>query len=149
MPRERINYPAIRTITPLRDDEGNPDGWAQGWDQPGIPIDEGTTREPSAVLSVAWTSSKHDGDDGTPDGGYMQFVMDVSEDEVLRAADRIRKNRLIEIDPDTVPEDTVLAQVEYFPATVQFESVALSRRDAQKMIATTRRARNAVFGVDE
>ena len=151
MPKEQINTPARRTIIPMRDDEGNPAGWAQGWDDPMVANPEGTIVEPTAVLSVTWTRGHID--EETPDGAWMQFAFQISADEVLRKADQIRHNReltrLQPLDPAELPEGMLAAIVEYPAEVVTFETIAITRHEAQKLIRFTRKARDVVHGVDE
>ena len=148
MPREQINTPARRTITLMRDENGELDGgWAQGWYDPMQSVPEGTAVEPTAVLAVAWRGGHVGTDD--PDGACMYLVMQIGADEVLRKADQIRANRLIEFDPGELPKGVPAARLDQSGEVVIFETVALSRPEAQKLVRATKRARDAVFGADE
>jgi hypothetical protein len=152
MPREQINTPARRTITtflPDRPDPNNRGGtlkgnglsegeWALGWAQPGDMLHDGQHWESTPVLLVGWSKA---GPDDLP-GDSLQLVMDVNTEEVLRAAETIKHNRELYAQGQVAAPDP-----EY--DMWSFSTVVISRPEAQKAIATVRRARNAVFGTDE
>ncbi len=155
MPRERINHPRLRTITTpngmngLRDDE-----WGLHFEPDDQrPLDRGEYREPSMVVSLVWVAeTPHPTGLGAPPSNYLTIEVEVAADEVLREADAIRARRAraalpwAEANPG-VPEPLTKPEPTY--ETSIFSTVAISRHNAQKLIAMTRRARNAVFGGDE
>lgn len=150
MPRERINTPQQRTITLPSATNGLREGeWGLHFEADELaPVGPDQYREPTMAVALVWRLGPGD-DEEAPPSSYLFIEVEVSAEEVLRKADRIRAHRLTPIDPADVPEGTVLAEVEYPQETATFATVALSRHAAQKLIATTRRARNAVFGGDE
>lgn len=129
MPREQLNTPARRVITtPMPDNGLQPGEWAMGWAEDGVPLVDGQHFENTPVLSLGW-SKIADGLD--PD---MIVYIDVEATEVLRAAELIRENE---------------QKTGYLQESWQFHTVKLSREEAQHVIRTMRRARDAVFGGDE
>jgi hypothetical protein len=143
MPREQINTPARRTVStylPERPDptdptgrtvlEGNglnPGDTAFGWANDGDRLHDGEHWENTPTLHIGWSAAALD--------TSMVLYLDVDCDEVLRAAEQIKRLR----------ENELLA----CPDEWQFSTVVLTRSEVQKLIATTRRARNSVFGADE
>ena len=141
MPKEQINTPARRTISyPTGSNGLEPGQWGSYFTRDGEALNEGEHWENTPVLYLHWNNSSMD--------PSMQFALEVNADEVLRAADQIRASRMEEIPDSEMPKGAVRAVVSY-DQTVTFDTVVISRSEAQKLIATTRRARNAVFGGDE
>ncbi|TFC59427.1 MULTISPECIES: hypothetical protein [unclassified Cryobacterium] len=141
MPKEQINTPARRTISyPTGRNGLEPGQWGSCFTRDGEPLGEGEHWENTPVLYLHWNNLGME--------PSLQFSLEVDADEVLRAADQIRASRLEEIPDTELPEGAVRAIVTY-AQTVTFDTVVISRPEAQKLIATTRRARNAVFGGDE
>ena len=137
MPKEQINTPARRTISyPTATNGLNPGEWALGWAQDGEGLAEGQHWENTPVLYLHWNNLGIE--------PSLQFSIEVDANEVLRAADRIRDSRLGEVADEDLPDGVVS-----YDQTVTFDTVVVTRPETQKLIATARRARNAVFGGDE
>ncbi|MAB81726.1 MAG: hypothetical protein CMH35_01640 [Microbacterium sp.] len=135
MPREQINTPARRTVsTPTGSNGLKPGEYGIHFAQDGEALHDGQHREDTPVLMVGWHKESSHGP--TPDEpGCVQFHLLVAADEVLRAADEIRRCRE---NPD----------VPGYPQWT-FSTVMLSRAETQKAIRVVRRARDAAFGGDE
>lgn len=134
MPREQINTPARRTIsTPTGANGLKPGEIGMHFAQEGEGLDEGQYWEYTPALFVGWNRPT---DHGMPsEDGCIQFHLNVDPDEVLRAADDIRRTR----------ENPDLPGYAHWT----FSTVMLTRPDTQKAIRFVRRARDAAFGGDE
>lgn len=148
MPKEQINTPARRTVStsvlerPDPDNPGTtirgnglPEGHvAFGWAQDGDRLHDGEHWENTPTLFVNWAPI-----DADEINRGVVFVMEVDADEILRAAEGIQQSRARYAAGAGTP------LIESWP----FGTVVLARPELQKMIAITRRARNAAFDADE
>lgn len=134
MPREQINTPPRRTVTkPSKSNGLKPGEVGIHFTQDGDQLRDGEHWEDTPVLLIGW---HREGDHaGLPGDGCVQVHMLVDADEVLRAADKIRRTRE---SPD----------VPGYPRW-EFSTTVLSRAETQKAIKTIRRARDAAYGADE
>lgn len=132
MPKQQINTPWRRTVSTHTRDNGLPEGHvAFGWAKEGDRLHDGQHWEDTPVLFVNWDSAGIE--------SSVVLTMEVNADEVLRAAEAIQQSRR------RYEQGAGTPLVESWP----FSTAAIERSEAQKLIATTRRARNAVFGGDE
>lgn len=134
MPREQINTPARRTITlPTGSNGLKPGEFGMYFARDGEELADGQHWEDTPTLFIGWHRS---GDHGLPsEEGCVQFHMTVDADEVLRAAEDIRRGR----DNPNVPGH------EHWT----FSTTNLSRAETQNAIRFVRRARDAAYGSDE
>lgn len=118
-------------ITQFRDDDGKYDGsWALGWAQDGDRLEDGQHWEETPVLFVGWSHTVE---------AVMQVSMEVAAEEVLRAAAEIKRTRKLADEG---------AGITGYQSWI-FDTIALNRAEAQKLIRVTRRARDQVFEGDE
>lgn len=146
MPYNQINTPARRVITqmfdqPTSDSAPVPNGYALGWAQPGDILLDNQHWENTPTLFVGWSSGPISGspDAAVPGDSSLQFTMEVDVNEVLRAAAEIERNRKLNAEGAGVGE----------LITWGFSTVVIHRPEAQMLIRTAKRARDAVFGADE
>lgn len=155
MPYNQINTPARRLVTtamPERPDPDNPGTFIEGnglpeghtafgWAQPGDILHDGEHWENTPTLFVGWSSGPISGspDAAVPGDSSLQFTMEVDVNEVLRAAAEIERNRKLNAEGAGVGE----------LITWGFSTVVIHRPEAQMLIRTAKRARDAVFGADE
>jgi hypothetical protein len=134
VPRQQLNTPARRTITvhdPAIPNGLKPGEWALGWAEEGDRLHDGQHWENTPTLFLGWQTT------GNLDHGPLIYIQ-VDADEVLRAADEIKRNR-------EQAAAGIVAPLEHW----DFHTVVLTRDEMQQIVRTTRRARNAVYGGDE
>jgi hypothetical protein len=124
MPKEQINSTRAEVRTLMKGDAGEPDGIC-------IEVYEGGEIDPKAEIRWLPTVSWH----WTPDA-FGQLGMDVDTTQFLAMADELRQSLT----------DGTRAEL---PQFVHLYTAEMKRGEMQKMIAITRRVRNAVFGGDE
>jgi len=134
MPKEQINTPARRLVGWMREDDGSlsTTQWFTGWAQDGDVLHDGEHWENTPVVFVGWSNHDRLGDS-------LQISVSVDAEEILRMAKNIEHNRALGLEGAGV---TV-------PDQYEFSTIVMSRPEAQKLIRTAKRARDAVFGADE
>lgn len=144
MPKESINTPPRRVFY------NGPDGELGFFTEPGGdsgqagPYPDATHHvEAMPVLTVRW--GKSEPHLGQEEDGSVYFELHIAEEELLRMADQIRRDR----DPEYVPpvDEPKYAGV-WWSNMVEFSTAVFSRAELQKLIKVTRRARDAAYGED-
>lgn len=130
MPKEQINTPSRRLVIQMRDKDGKLDGYAFGWAQDGDALHDGEHWEETPVLYIGWSHNIET---------VMQASIEVGAEEVLRAAEEIKRTRKLADEGAGIPGHQSWI----------FDTTALNRAEAQKLIRVTRRARDQVFEGDE
>lgn len=141
MPKEQINTPVKRMVSPVKD-EKNGDGWGFWFIQPNEVWSEapaGSHVEDTPIVYLGWRAPS----ENELPGQSITLTVEVAEEEILRMAEEIMRERK---DPDSTPE---LADFVWHSRMKAFHTIVLSREEMNKAIRSIRRARNAVYGVDE
>jgi hypothetical protein len=127
MPRQQLNIPQRRVVTQIVED-GKVTGHASRWAEEGDRLRDGEHWEESPILHLGWSPTTDLGLEGAI------VYIDVDADEVLRAAEEVKRNREVFGNGAT--------------SYHQFHTVVLKRSEMQEIIKTVRRARDAVFEPD-
>lgn len=110
-----------------------------------IETDYNTHLEDAPIVYLGWTSSNNQSETGDPNSAYVQFHVEIAEEEILRMANEILKGRM---DAGKSLQRSHPVHVWHSqPRT--FSTTVLNRTELNRMIKTIRRARDAVFGSDE
>lgn len=140
MPREQINTPRHRFVSPIRNPEDGPDGPITGYGYR-YPLDgeglvDGEAWEFTPALHIGWhgdgSGAQQNGD---PNDSHLDVFVEIHADEILRIADGIRWVR-----ENLTPAPAAMHRIEI---------TSLTRPETQKLIRVLKRARDAVFGADE
>lgn len=141
MPKEYVNYPKLDEIVALQYSLGMPQKEIDGklgritrecWDTVLEEKDHDADIQihaPLPMVGLHW-----DGKNGT-----VQLSLDIDWD-VLQEMVKTRQDR---------PTENFADDNSFLRNRVTFYTGALDREDLQRLVRTTRRARNAVFGADE
>lgn len=145
MPKEYINYPTTDDILALQTSLGMPDKALDGklglntiayWEEELVqePLGDKSggghaIKAPLPMIGLHWDGKNE----------VVQLSLDIDWD-VLQAMVKMRQER---------PTENFADDNSFLRNRVTFYTSALSREDLQRLVRTSRRARNAVFGADE
>lgn len=148
MPKEQINTPNEMWS---RQYEDGTRGWVSRLPEDDINNQpEGTYVEERPTVYLVWDKPKNP--EGAPESGYIGFAVSISEEEVLRAAEDIKRDRIArKAEYDALPDNVRPAKpAVWYDRKVEFRTgQELSRQEANNLIRVTRRARDARYGSDE